>query len=97
MRSVCLAFFRQRPARAFKSLLVFLLFLAGGVYATNYSLWINGRNNSSAQAGNYADFTYWGPASTAAGVNKKSVNWDGSSHVADPNHTPVLSVYLTGT
>ena len=86
MRSVGLAFFRQCPARAVKALLVFLMFLAGGVYATNYSLWVNGRNNSAAQAGNYADFTYWGPASAAAGVNKKSVNWDGSSHVADQNY-----------
>ena len=38
---------------------------AGAAVATNYSLWINGRNNPNAEAGNYADFTYWGPAATA--------------------------------
>jgi hypothetical protein len=99
MRSVCLAFFRQRSARMLKAMAVFLVFLAGGVYATNYSLWINGRNNASAQAGNYADFTYWGPAGTAAGVNKKSVNWDGSSHVADQNYRvrDALDCYCTGS
>ena len=37
-------------------------------------------------AGNYADFTYWGPASTAAGVNKKAVNWDGYNHISDQNY-----------
>lgn len=99
MRSVCLAFFRQHPSRAVKSLLVFLLFLAGGVYATNYSLWINGRNNPNVQAGNHADFTYWGPASTAAGVNKKSVNWDGFSRVSDQNYRvrDALDCYCTGS
>ena len=49
-----------------------LLGLAGGVYATNYSLWVNGRS-SNAQPGNQADFSYRCPASTAAGVNKISV------------------------
>jgi hypothetical protein len=63
------------------------LVLAGAVLAlstsaTNYSLWINGRTGGG-QLGNYADFTYWGPAGVHAGVNKKSVNWDGYSHVAD--------------
>ena len=98
MRSACLAFFRQRSALATKSVLVFLLFLAGGVYATNYSLWINGRNNPNAQAGNHADFTYWGPASTAAGVNKKSVNWDGFNRVSDQNYRirDALDCYCTG-
>ena len=36
--------------------------------ATNYTLWVSGRG----VIGNYADFSYWGPSSTAAGVNKKA-------------------------
>jgi hypothetical protein len=74
---------------------------AGGVaaisQATNYSLWINGRNGGGAIA-NYADFTYWGPSSTAAGVNKKAVNWDGHSHVSDQNYLVrnALDCYCTG-
>ena len=42
-----------------------VLATAGAAVATNYSLWINGRNNPGVQGGNYADFTYWGPAATA--------------------------------
>ena len=34
-----------------------VLATAGAAVATNYSLWINGRNNTNAQTGNYADFT----------------------------------------
>ena len=74
---------------------------AGGVaaisQATNYSLWINGRNGGGT-IGNYADFTYWGPSSTAAGVNKKAVNWDGHSHVSDQNYLVrnALDCYCTG-
>lgn len=75
------ALLRLRSKRVLQSLGVVLACIAGGVYATNYSLWINGRSNPNAQAGNHADFTYWGPASTAAGVNKKSVNWDGFNRV----------------
>ena len=98
MRTISPASIRQHFARAVKPLVVFLLLLAGGVYATNYSLWINGRS-STAQPGNHADFTYWGPASTAAGVNKKSVNWDGFSRVSDQNYRvrDALDCYCTGT
>lgn len=66
-------------------------------YATNYSLWINGRTGGG-QLGNYADFTYWGPASTAAGVNKKSVNWDGYNHISDQNYLVrnALDCFCTG-
>jgi hypothetical protein len=49
--------------------------------ATNYTLWINGRNNE-AVVGNYNDFRYFGPVTTGAGINKKSANWDGYSSVA---------------
>jgi len=65
--------------------------------ATNYSLWINGRTGGG-QIGNYADFTYWGPSSTAAGVNKKAVNWDGYNHISSQNYLirDALDCYCTG-
>lgn len=71
--------------------------LAGAAFAANYSLWINGRTGGGV-AGNYADFTYWGPAGTAAGVNKKAVNWDGYNHVSDTNGLirNALDCYCTG-
>ena len=70
---------------------------AGWAQATNYSLWINGRNGTG-QVGNHADFTYWGPGTTAAGVNKKSVNWDGYNHIASTNGNirDALDCYCTG-
>jgi len=66
--------------------------------ATNYSLWINGRTGGG-QLGNYADFTYWGPSSANAGVNKKSVNWDGYNHISDQNYLVrnALDCYCTGS
>src|SRR4051812_49433060 len=68
--------------------------------ATNYSLWIHGRNTSqSTKVGNYADFSYWGSSGTAAGVNKKAVNWNGVGHIADTNGTirNALDCYCTGS
>jgi hypothetical protein len=66
-------------------------------YATNYSLWINGRTGGG-QLGNYADFSYWGPSTANAGVNKKSVNWDGYNHISDQNYLVrnALDCYCTG-
>lgn len=66
-------------------------------YATNYSLWINGRTGGG-QVGNHADFAYWGPSSTAAGVNKKSVNWDGYNRISAQNYLvrDALDCYCTG-
>jgi hypothetical protein len=78
--------------------LVGLVGLAAAVaQATNYSLWVNGRGGGG-QLGNHADFTYWGPASANAGVNKKSVNWDGYNHVSDQNYLvrDALDCYCTG-
>jgi hypothetical protein len=49
--------------------------------ATNYTLWVNGRTGGGT-VGDYNSFTYWGPGTTAAGVNKKSVNWDGYNSIA---------------
>jgi hypothetical protein len=76
------------------------LLASAGASATNYSLWIHGRNTSqSTKVGNYADFSYWGSAATAAGVNKKSVNWNGVGHLADTNGSirNGLDCYCTGS
>ncbi|MFN7693673.1 MAG: hypothetical protein ACK5O3_06435 [Burkholderiales bacterium] len=74
-----------------------VLAIGGIAQATNYTLWINGRS-SNAQVGNHADFSYWGPATTAAGVNKKSVNWDGYNSIASTNSRvrDALDCYCTG-
>jgi hypothetical protein len=68
--------------------------------ATNYTLWIHGRNTSqSTQPGNYADFSYWGSSGTAAGVNKKAVNWSGIGHISDQNYRvrDALDCFCTGS
>jgi len=68
-----------------KTILALCLFLVSTLAsATNYTLWINGRAGSGANGtpGNYNDFSYWGPSSVPAGVNKKAVNWDGRSSIA---------------
>lgn len=52
--------------------------------AANYSLWVNGRTGGGV-IGDYNSFTYWGPAGTAAGINKKAVNWDGYNSIASQN------------
>ncbi len=70
-----------RPARIAVALCLPGLFAAGLACATNYTLWIHGRTGGGA-IGNYNDFTYFGPNTTPAGINKKSVNWDGRSGVA---------------
>jgi hypothetical protein len=66
--------------------------------ATNYSLWINGRTGGGV-VGDYNSFTYWGPGTTAAGVNKKSVNWDGRSSIASQNSKirDALDCFCTGS
>ncbi len=58
-----------------------LLAVTGLASATNYTLWINGRTGGGA-IGNYNSWNYWGVATADAGVNKKSVNWDGRSSIA---------------
>ncbi|HET9975831.1 MAG TPA: hypothetical protein VFQ20_00220 [Burkholderiaceae bacterium] len=74
-----------------------LAVLTASLSATNYSLWINGRGGGG-QVGNHADFSYWGPAASQAGVNKKSVNWDGYNRIADTNAhiRNALDCYCTG-
>jgi hypothetical protein len=71
--------------------------VAVGVQATNYSVWINGRTGGG-QLGNHNDFTYFGPGTVNAGVNKKSANWDGFNRVADQNYLirDALDCYCTG-
>lgn len=67
--------------------------------ATNYTLWIHGKNGNSTKAGNYADFSYWGPSTTAAGVNKKAVNWNGTQRVGTENYRirNALDCFCTGS
>jgi hypothetical protein len=66
--------------------------------AANYSLWIHGRNGGSTQAGNYNDFSYWGPSTTPAGVNKRAVNWNGTQRIGGQNYRvrDALDCFCTG-
>jgi hypothetical protein len=75
------------------------LFASSQAQATNYTLWIHGKNGGGTQAGNYADFSNWGPSSTAAGVNKKAVNWDGRQKIGGQNYRvrDALDCFCTGT
>jgi hypothetical protein len=67
--------------------------------ATNYTLWIHGRNDGKTQVGNYNDFSYWGPSSALAGVNKKAVNWNGTQKIGDQNARirDALDCFCTGS
>jgi hypothetical protein len=66
--------------------------------AANYTLWINGRTGGGV-VGDYGSFSYWGPASTAGGVNKKAVNWDGYNSIASQNDKirNALDCFCTGS
>lgn len=75
------------------------LTVASEASATNYTLWIHGRNTGTPTAvGKYADFSYWGSASTAAGVNKIAVNWGGTGSISATNGAVrnALDCYCTG-
>ncbi|MCY1016881.1 hypothetical protein [Pyxidicoccus sp. MSG2] len=76
-----------------------ILLSASQAQATNYTLWIHGKNSGGTQPGNYADFSNWGPSSTAAGVNKKAVNWDGRQKIGGQNYRvrDALDCFCTGT
>jgi hypothetical protein len=65
--------------------------------ATNYTLWINGRTGGGT-IGNYDSWTYWGSATTPAGVNKKAVNWDGRSSISSQSGRirDALDCFCTG-
>lgn len=86
------------PVSAVLAALV-VLAVAPRAEATNYTLWIHGKNGGTTQPGNYADFSYWGPSSTSAGVNKKAVNWYGKNRIADENYRirNALDCYCTGS
>ncbi|MBC3871177.1 hypothetical protein [Undibacterium oligocarboniphilum] len=84
--------------RIFLAVAVFSLWLFAGVAsAANYTLWVNGRGGGGV-IGDYTSFTYWGPASTNAGINKKAVNWDGYNSIASQNGTirDALDCFCTG-
>jgi hypothetical protein len=88
----------MRPALA-ATIAAAALLAPAAASAAKYSLWIHGRNSSqSTQPGNYNDFSYWGPASTAAGVNKRAVNWDGVSRISTSNYRirDALDCFCTG-
>jgi hypothetical protein len=74
-----------------------LLAWTGVAGATNYSLWVNGRTGGGV-VGNYDSFDYFGPGSVAAGVNKKSANWDGRSSIASQSGVlrNALDCFCTG-
>ncbi|MFY0528617.1 hypothetical protein ACN28I_37460 [Archangium gephyra] len=75
------------------------LLVAPEASATNYTLWIHGKNGGGTQRGNYADFSNWGPTTAAAGVNKKAVNWDGRQRISVENFRvrDALDCFCTGT
>lgn len=81
-----------------RSLVVLAALLASApAFATNYSLWIHGRNATVAQIGNYNDWTKWGGVK-GTGVNPKAVNWDGKSHISSTNYLirNALDCFCTG-
>src|SRR5512133_3249833 len=80
-----------------RGLLALTLAIAAPAFATNYSLWIHGRGGGGT-IGNYSDFGGFGPNTVSAGVNKKAVNWDGYSHIADQNYhvRDALDCFCTG-
>jgi hypothetical protein len=73
---------------------------ADGVDAETYTLWIHGRTSSGGTTeGDYGDFSYWGPAASAAGPNPRAVNWDGRSRIAESNAAirRALDCFCTGS
>lgn len=81
------------------SLCAALLLSAAPAHATRYTLWIHGRSpGNNYNRTTYTDFRYWGSSSTAAGVNKRAVNWDGQSSISSTNGgiRNALDCYCTG-
>jgi hypothetical protein len=88
----------MKLSRLFATIIFVALSAAGSIAsATNYTLWINGRTGGGI-VGDYTSFTYWGPSSTAAGVNKKAVNWDGYNSISSQNSKirDALDCFCTG-
>ncbi|WP_338844451.1 hypothetical protein V8J88_12440 [Massilia sp. W12] len=88
----------MRIAQLSRSAMLLCLLAAGAANATNYTLWINGRTGGGA-VGNYNSWNYWGPGATAAGVNKKSVNWDGYNNISSQSGKirDALDCFCTGS
>ncbi|HEY0064924.1 MAG TPA: hypothetical protein VGC21_22590 [Telluria sp.] len=89
----------SRFMRMFVTLCLVSLSAASSIAsAANYTLWINGRTGGGV-VGDYGSFSYWGPASTAGGVNKKAVNWDGYNSIASQNDKirNALDCFCTGS
>jgi hypothetical protein len=66
---------------------------------TATTLWIHGRSpGGPAVPGDYGDFSYWGPAEAAPGVNPKAVNWDGGGRISETNGAirSALDCFCTG-
>jgi len=88
----------MKSTRWFSMVFVLAMALfAGAAQAANYTLWVNGRGGGGV-VGDYNSFTYWGPASTDAGVNKKAVNWDGYNSISSQNGKirDALDCFCTG-
>jgi hypothetical protein len=89
--------FLARPLAAIAA--TSLLLAPAVASATNYTIWVHGRNTSqSTQPGNYGDFSYWGSSGTAAGINKKAANWNGVGYISTTNDKirNALDCYCTG-
>ena len=80
-----------------KSAVLGTALLAAGSSATNYSLWVKGRG-AGGDPSNRLDFRYWGPGDRLAGVNKRSINWDGASRISTQSGMvrDALDCYCTG-
>lgn len=89
----------RNPTLFATSLAVATFVVAGSAHATNYSLWIHGRNQSGTTNGNYNDFSAWGPSNVNAGVNKRAVNWGGRNRISETNNKirDALDCYCTGS
>ncbi|HEX2571691.1 MAG TPA: hypothetical protein VH877_19180 [Polyangia bacterium] len=82
------------------SLCAIILAASADAQATNYTVWIHGRSpGNTYNKTTYTDFSYWGPSSTAAGVNKRAANWDGGSSISSTNGNirNALDCYCTGS
>lgn len=67
--------------------------------ATNYTVWIHGRSpGNTYNKVTHQDFAYWGPSSTAAGINKRAANWSGGGSISSTNGgiRDALDCYCTG-
>lgn len=67
---------------------------------TTYTLWVHGRltDGMSTRINDPTDFSFWGPSDVDAGINKRAVNWDGRSRIAEQNELirNALDCYCTG-